>query len=113
MIQIIDLKNMHKKELRAASNQILALFQDNYPDMVATKVCNYPKYICFFLYQACFGSIYFICMLMNRKMTLVFIVDLVFVGFGTPKIVYFDEFLDICYLKNGCWCQITYIFGPD
>ena len=49
---------------------------------------------------------------MNRNMTLVFIVDLVFVGFGTPKIVFFDEFLDICYLKNGR-CQITYIFGPD
>lgn len=46
-------------------------------------------------------------------MTLDFIVDLLFVGFGTPKIEIFDEFLDICYLTNGCWCQITYIFGPD
>ena len=50
MIQIIDLKNIPKKELRDASNQILALFQDNYPKMVARKVCNYLKYICFFLY---------------------------------------------------------------
>ena len=50
MIQITDLKNMPKKELRAASNQILALFQDNYSNMVARKVCNYPKYICVFLY---------------------------------------------------------------
>ena len=48
MIQIIDLKNMPKKELIVASNHILALFQDNYPEMVARKVCNYPKYICFF-----------------------------------------------------------------
>ena len=49
MIQITDLKNMPKKELRATSNQILALFEDNYPEMVARKVCNYPKYKCFFL----------------------------------------------------------------
>ena len=47
MIQIIDLKNMPKKELRATSNLILALFQHNYPEMVARKVCNYPKYILF------------------------------------------------------------------
>lgn len=45
MIQITDLKNMPKKELRAASNQILALFQDNYPEMVARKVfINVPWY---------------------------------------------------------------------
>ena len=44
MIQIIDLKNMLKGELRAASNQILALFQDKYPEMVARKVCNYSKH---------------------------------------------------------------------
>ena len=42
-----------------------------------------------------------------------FIVDMVFVGFDTPTIEYFDEFLDIYFLTNGCWCQITYIFGPD
>ena len=47
MIQIIDLKNMPKKELRATSNLILALFQHNYPEMLARKVCNYPKYILF------------------------------------------------------------------
>jgi len=45
MIQITDLKNMPKRELRAASNQILALFQDNYPEMVARKVfINVPWY---------------------------------------------------------------------
>ncbi|KAH9293579.1 hypothetical protein KI387_037041 [Taxus chinensis] len=45
MIQITDLKNMPKRELRAASNQILALFQDNYPEMVAKKVfINVPWY---------------------------------------------------------------------
>ena len=52
-------------------------------------------------------------MLMNQMITLVFKVDPVFVGFGIPKIEFFDEFLDICYLKNGRWCQITYIFGPN
>lgn len=45
MIQITDLKNMPKRELRAASNQILTLFQDNYPEMVAKKVfINVPWY---------------------------------------------------------------------
>ncbi|KAH9309129.1 hypothetical protein KI387_037040, partial [Taxus chinensis] len=45
MIQITDLKNMPKRELRTASNQILALFQDNYPEMVAKKVfINVPWY---------------------------------------------------------------------
>jgi len=53
MIQITDLKNMPKWELKTASNQILALFQDNYPEMVARKVCNCSKYICFCLYWAC------------------------------------------------------------
>jgi hypothetical protein len=38
IIQVTDLKDMPKRELRAASNQILALFQDNYPEMVARKV---------------------------------------------------------------------------
>ena len=51
MIQITNLKNMPKKELRAASNLILALFQHNYLEMVARKVCNYPKYI----FIACFN----------------------------------------------------------
>uniref|UniRef100_A0A0D6R818 CRAL-TRIO domain-containing protein n=1 Tax=Araucaria cunninghamii TaxID=56994 RepID=A0A0D6R818_ARACU len=45
MIQITDLKNMPKRELRAASNKILALFQDNYPEMVAKKLfINVPWY---------------------------------------------------------------------
>ena len=38
MIQVTDLKDMPKRELRVASNQILSLFQDYYPEMVATKV---------------------------------------------------------------------------
>lgn len=38
LIQVTDLKNMPKRELRVASNQILSLFQDNYPEMVARKV---------------------------------------------------------------------------
>uniref|UniRef100_M8BFK2 CRAL/TRIO N-terminal domain-containing protein n=1 Tax=Aegilops tauschii TaxID=37682 RepID=M8BFK2_AEGTA len=37
IIQVTDLKDMPKRELRAASNQILSLFQDNYPEMVARK----------------------------------------------------------------------------
>lgn len=39
IIQVTDLKDMPKRELRVASNQILSLFQDNYPEMVARKVC--------------------------------------------------------------------------
>jgi hypothetical protein len=35
---VTDLRDMPKRELRAASNQILSLFQDNYPEMVARKV---------------------------------------------------------------------------
>ncbi|WZY84813.1 hypothetical protein YC2023_031197 [Brassica napus] len=38
IIQVTDLKDMPKRELRVASNQILSLFQDNYPEMVATKL---------------------------------------------------------------------------
>ena len=38
IIQVTDLKDMPKRELRIASSQILALFQDNYPEMVARKV---------------------------------------------------------------------------
>lgn len=37
-LQVTDLKDMPKRELRVASNQILSLFQDNYPEMVARKV---------------------------------------------------------------------------
>ncbi|CAN4115943.1 unnamed protein product [Withania somnifera] len=37
IIQVTDLKDMPKRELRVASNQILSLFQDNYPEMVARK----------------------------------------------------------------------------
>ncbi|KAL0890355.1 hypothetical protein Bca101_014338 [Brassica carinata] len=45
IIQVTDLKDMPKKELRVASNQILSLFQDNYPEMVATKIfINVPWY---------------------------------------------------------------------
>ncbi|EEE63334.1 hypothetical protein OsJ_18145 [Oryza sativa Japonica Group] len=45
IIQVTDLKDMPKRELRAASNQILSLFQDNYPEMVARKVfINVPWY---------------------------------------------------------------------
>jgi hypothetical protein len=40
IIQVTDLKDMPKRELRVASNQILSLFQDNYPEMVARKVIN-------------------------------------------------------------------------
>ncbi|KAE8768273.1 patellin-6 [Hordeum vulgare] len=42
IIQVTDLKDMPKRELRAASNQILSLFQDNYPEMVARKVTPPP-----------------------------------------------------------------------
>lgn len=38
MIQVTDLKDMPKRELRVASNHILSLFQDNYPELVARKV---------------------------------------------------------------------------
>lgn len=41
LIQVTDLKDMPKRELRVASNQILSLFQDNYPEMVARKVPCY------------------------------------------------------------------------
>nr|ACG42957.1 patellin-5 [Zea mays] len=45
IIQVTDLRDMPKRELRAASNQILSLFQDNYPEMVARKVfINVPWY---------------------------------------------------------------------
>ncbi|KAK1696311.1 hypothetical protein QYE76_013008 [Lolium multiflorum] len=45
IIQVTDLRDMPKRELRAASNQILSLFQDNYPEMVARKVfVNVPWY---------------------------------------------------------------------
>uniref|UniRef100_A0A804NZH8 CRAL-TRIO domain-containing protein n=1 Tax=Zea mays TaxID=4577 RepID=A0A804NZH8_MAIZE len=44
-VQVTDLRDMPKRELRAASNQILSLFQDNYPEMVARKVfINVPWY---------------------------------------------------------------------
>lgn len=45
LIQVTDLKDMPKRELRAASNHILSLFQDNYPEMVARKIfINVPWY---------------------------------------------------------------------
>ncbi|RLN00337.1 patellin-5 [Panicum miliaceum] len=43
IIQVTDLKDMPKRELRAASNQILSLFQDNYPEMVARKLAPCPQ----------------------------------------------------------------------
>ncbi|OAY85731.1 patellin-6 [Ananas comosus] len=43
--QVTDLKDMPKRELRGASSRILALFQDNYPELVARKVfINVPWY---------------------------------------------------------------------
>lgn len=45
LIQVTDLKDMPKRELRVASTQILSLFQDNYPEMVARKIfINVPWY---------------------------------------------------------------------
>ncbi|XP_043705240.1 patellin-6-like [Telopea speciosissima] len=45
LIQVTDLKDMPKSELRVASKQILSLFQDNYPEMVARKIfINVPWY---------------------------------------------------------------------
>ncbi|CAD5181518.1 unnamed protein product [Musa acuminata subsp. malaccensis] len=45
IIQVTDLKDMPKRQLRAASNHILSLFQDNYPEMVTRKVfVNVPWY---------------------------------------------------------------------
>ncbi|CAN1134330.1 PATL6 [Linum perenne] len=45
IIQVTDMKDMPKKELRVASNHILSLFQDNYPEMVARKIfINVPWY---------------------------------------------------------------------
>ncbi|KAK6152546.1 hypothetical protein DH2020_015181 [Rehmannia glutinosa] len=38
IIQVTDLKDMPKRELRVASNHILSLFQDNYPEMVAKSL---------------------------------------------------------------------------
>ncbi|KAB2013823.1 hypothetical protein ES319_D09G183500v1 [Gossypium barbadense] len=45
IIQVTDLKDMPKRDLRVVSNQILSLFQDNYPEMVARKIfINVPWY---------------------------------------------------------------------
>ncbi|CAJ2656104.1 unnamed protein product [Trifolium pratense] len=45
LIQVTDLKDMPKRELRVASNHIMSLFQDNYPEMVARKIfINVPWY---------------------------------------------------------------------
>ncbi|KAF7845260.1 patellin-6 [Senna tora] len=45
LVQVTDLKDMPKRELRVASNHILSLFQDNYPEMVARKIfINVPWY---------------------------------------------------------------------
>uniref|UniRef100_A0A9I9DYW2 CRAL/TRIO N-terminal domain-containing protein n=1 Tax=Cucumis melo TaxID=3656 RepID=A0A9I9DYW2_CUCME len=37
LIQVTDLKDMPKRELRVASNQILSLFQDNYPEWLLVR----------------------------------------------------------------------------
>lgn len=47
LIQVTDLKDMPKRELRVASNHILSLFQDNYPEMVARKVTNCSVFVLF------------------------------------------------------------------
>ncbi|XP_020219412.1 patellin-6 [Cajanus cajan] len=45
LLQVTDLKDMPKRELRLLSNHILSLFQDNYPEMVARKIfINVPWY---------------------------------------------------------------------
>lgn len=49
IIQVTDLKDMPKRELRVLSNHILSLFQDNYPEMVARKV----GFSFFFLVEYC------------------------------------------------------------
>ncbi|EPS57288.1 sec14-like protein, partial [Genlisea aurea] len=43
IIQVTDLKDMPKRQLREASNRILSLFQDNYPEFVARKVAGDTK----------------------------------------------------------------------
>lgn len=53
LIQVTDLKDMPKRELRVASNQILSLFQDNYPEMVARKVIIIHFLIFFSLFSLC------------------------------------------------------------
>ena len=54
LIQVTDLKDMPKRELRVASNQILSLFQDNYPEMVARKVRFFFLIFWFHLDFVCF-----------------------------------------------------------
>ncbi|KAJ9548866.1 hypothetical protein OSB04_021409 [Centaurea solstitialis] len=64
IIQVTDLKDMPKRELRVASNHILSLFQDNYPEMVACKVncCWLLGFSFFFFFEnfgfLCFGELY-------------------------------------------------------
>lgn len=48
IIQVTDLKDMPKRELRVFSNHILSLFQDNYPEMVARKVSESLHQICWY-----------------------------------------------------------------
>lgn len=65
IIQVTDLKDMPKRELRVASNQILSLFQDNYPEMVARKVIpisqGFLVWFCLFFIMFSYSllSIYF------------------------------------------------------
>jgi len=61
IIQVTDLKDMPKRELRVASNQILSLFQDNYPELVATKVkkisLSFVFLLCFYWRQKIYVSV--------------------------------------------------------
>ncbi|CAI9097216.1 OLC1v1033592C2 [Oldenlandia corymbosa var. corymbosa] len=57
IIQVTDLKDMPKRELRVASNHILSLFQDNYPEMVARKVLKIESlWFSFSFFFFCVGN---------------------------------------------------------
>lgn len=51
IIQVTDLKDMPKRELRVASNHVLSLFQDNYPELVARKVIKVFSLLHWFVYS--------------------------------------------------------------
>lgn len=54
IIQVTDLKDMPKRELRVFSNHILSLFQDNYPEMVARKVSESLNQVCWYYVGSCY-----------------------------------------------------------
>lgn len=56
LIQVTDLKDMPKRELRVASNHILSLFQDNYPEMVARKVTLFSSNSSLFYFKLKMGT---------------------------------------------------------